>query len=112
MPSSSWNLEGFMPQHEIDLDQTTVVARSDHVFGDLDGEAIILHVGSGVYYGLNSVGTRVWNLIQSPISASQIRDVLLAEYEVDEETCRKELTALLNDLSERGLIEIRRTGTS
>ena len=109
-PSSS-NLRDSTSQNEIELDRITVVATSDHVFGDLDGEAVILHLGSGVYYGLNSVGTRVWNLIQSPISASDIRDVLLSEFEVEAGVCEKELIALLNDLSDRGLIKMIANGT-
>lgn len=97
---------------EHELDQIMVVASSDHVFGDLDGEAVILHLGTGVYYGLNSVGTRVWTLLQSPISASEIRKVLLEEYEVEAGVCEKELIALLNELSERGLIKMTRNGAS
>jgi hypothetical protein len=103
----------FVPRKTvIALDRITVVAASDHVFGDLDGEAVILHLSNGVYYGLNSVGTRVWNLIQSPISASQILEVLLAEYEVDAAVCEKELLDLLNGLSDRGLITIKRADHS
>ena len=110
--SSSSNLRDTTPQNEIGLDQISIVASSDHVFGDLDGEAVILHLGSGVYYGLNSVGTRVWTLIQSPISASEVREVLMAEYEVEAEVCEKELIALLNELSDRGLIKMTTNGTS
>jgi hypothetical protein len=112
MSLSSSNLHDSIPHNEIRLDRITIVALSDHVFGDLDGEAVILHLGTGVYYGLNSVGTRVWTLIQSPISASAIRDVLLAEYDVDAAVCEKELIALLNDLSDRGLIKMTTNGTS
>ena len=79
MPPSLFTPSGPAPKRAGELDQITVVAVSDHVAGDLDGEAIILHLGTGIYYGLNSVGTRVWALIQAPISACEIREVLLAD---------------------------------
>jgi hypothetical protein len=90
----------------LELNRMTVVATRDHVLGDLDGNALILHLTSGVCYGLNSVGSRVWNLIQTPVSASEIREVLLMEYDVAPEVCERELVVLLNELSARGLITI------
>lgn len=68
----------------------------------------MLHLGSGVYYGLNSVCTRVWKLIQSPTRGSTIRTIVLDEYDVDPVVCERELVALLNELSARGLISITR----
>jgi hypothetical protein len=66
----------------------------------------VLHLAKGAYYGLNSVGARVWSLIQVPMQASAIRDALLAEYDVEPSACEKDLKSLLDDLSKCGLIEI------
>jgi Coenzyme PQQ synthesis protein D (PqqD) len=96
----------------VELKRITVVANRDHVLGDLEGDAVILHLTSGVCYGLNAVGTRVWNLIQTPVSALEIRDVLLTEYEVEAEVCEKELVTLLDELCARGLIQITRNTSS
>jgi hypothetical protein len=63
-----------------------------------DGEAIIQPEQSSVHYGLNSVGGRVWSLIQHPTAVKRVYDVLLLEYDVDQERCMQELLALLNDL--------------
>jgi hypothetical protein len=99
------NLPQSAHKNLIELDRVTIIAAIDYVFGDnIEREAVILHVSSGSYYTLNDVGTRVWNLIQSPILGSAIRDTLLAEYDVEPEVCEKDLIALLNDLSERSLI--------
>jgi hypothetical protein len=92
--------------HQPDLERITIVAISEHVVCDLDGEAVVLHLAKGVHYGLNSVGTRVWSLIQSPMQASAIRDALLAEYDVEPSACEKDLKSLLDDLAKCGLIEI------
>jgi len=92
--------------HQPDLERITVVAISEHVVCHLDGEAVLLHLAKGAYYGLNSVGTRVWSLIQSPMQVSAIRDALLAEYDVEPSACEKDLKSLLDDLSKCGLIEV------
>ena len=43
-----------------------MVATKDQVSCDLAGEAAILNIKSGVYYGLDPVGARIWNLMQEP----------------------------------------------
>jgi hypothetical protein len=95
--------------HQPDLERIRVVAISEHVVCHLDGEAVVLHLAKGAYYGLNSVGARVWSLIQCPMEALAIRDALLAEYDVEPSACEKDLKSLLEGLSECGLIEIRET---
>jgi hypothetical protein len=90
----------------LELKRMTVVANHDHVSSDLEGEAVILQMTTGMCYALNAVGTRVWNLIQTPVSALEIRDALLTEYEVEAEVCEKELVTLLDELCARGLIQI------
>ena len=91
-----------------DLDRMTVVAVSEHVSCDLEGECVILHLRTGVYYGLNAIGTRVWSLVQSPTTAAALRDALLAEYDVEPDACERDLMALLRELSERELVAITR----
>jgi hypothetical protein len=90
-----------------------VVAATDQVSSELqEGDTAILNLKDGVYYGLNSVGSRIWNLIQSPKSVMELRDTLLAEYEVDAEVCTRELIDLLENLSSKKLIEIQSDGES
>jgi hypothetical protein len=104
---SSTTSDGAPAQHW-DLERLTVVAVSDHVSCDLDGAVLILHARNGVYYELNAVGTRVWKIIQAPISASVVRDTILAEYDVEARVCEKDLLALFQNLHECGLIGLTR----
>ena len=83
-----------------------VVASQNPVSANLAGEAVILDPDSGMYYGLNEVGARVWELIQEPKMVDEIRDALLAEYEVEPERCQQDLFALLQNLADKGLVEI------
>ena len=88
-------------------ERTIVTASSNLVSTELGGETVILHLGDGIYYGLDAVGTRIWDLIQEPKSVAQVRDALLEEYDVDPDRCLSDLIALLQDLTNRNLIEVR-----
>ncbi len=86
---------------------SVVVAASEHVSCPLGEEAAILNVKNSVYYGLDTVGARVWHLLREPRRVMEIRDALLNEYEVDSERCESDLLLLLEKMRNEGLIEVR-----
>jgi len=88
--------------------QSVVVAGKDQVSSDLAGEAVILHVRSGKYYGLANVGARIWHLLQEPATVSDIRDVIMREYDVSPDRCEEDVLILLGQLAEEGLVEVTR----
>jgi|ERR1051326_4951226 hypothetical protein len=85
---------------------TTIVASAQQVFCDLDGEAAILNLVNGVYYGLDPVGTRVWNLLQQPRTLIELRDILIAEYDVDAVLLESDIRNLLSLLADNQLVEV------
>jgi len=86
---------------------SVVVAVKSQVSCQVDGETVVLHFDKGLYFGLNEVGTLVWNQIRQPRKVQEICDAILREYEVPAEQCERDLFTLLEDLSEKGLIEVR-----
>jgi hypothetical protein len=86
--------------------QAVVVASKEQVFSDLGGEAVVLSLKSGVYYGLDEVGAHIWDLIQTPRRVSEVCDLLLEEYDVEPDNCEHDVIALLLSLASEGLIEI------
>jgi hypothetical protein len=88
-------------------ERSIVVAAEDQVSSDLGREVAILDLKAGVYYGLDTVGARIWNLIQEPRMVSEVRDILLEEYEVKPERCEHDLLVLFKRLRAEGLIEVR-----
>ena len=81
-------------------ERTLLKAAKDQIHSDLSGETIILNVKTGVYCGLNAVGTRIWELIQKPVTVIEIKDTLLSEYDVEPEQCDQELKAVLTKMLE------------
>ena len=85
---------------------STVTVANDVVSCDLVEEAAILNLKDGVYYGLNPVGARIWNLIQKPIKVQEILDIILDEYDVERDVCQSDLIELLKQLLEKELVKI------
>ena len=88
------------------IGSSIVVAARDQVSCDLAGEAAILDVKSGIYYGLNAVGARIWNLIQAPKSADEVCQTILEEYDVEADQCAHDILTLLQALIANGLVEV------
>lgn len=73
----------------------------------LDDEIVILDLASESYFGLDEVGTAMWNELTSAGSIEQAYEALLALYDVEPDTLRGDMTALLQQLVEKKLLEIR-----
>jgi hypothetical protein len=82
---------------------TTVAISEDSVFRDLDGEAVLLNLESGMYFGLDAVGTRIWQLAAEAGSLRTVRERLLGEFDTDAGTVERDLLALAAALLDKGL---------
>ena len=91
------------------ISENSIVAVSkDQVSSDLgEGEVAILNLRGGMYYGLDAVGARIWNLLQEPKTVGEIRNILVNEYDIEPERCERDLLALLRRLVDEGLAEFR-----
>ncbi len=66
----------------------------------------ILNHQAGMYYGLNGVGTYIWEILQkSPADFETLKSMILEKFEVDEVTCAADLKEILNELINAKLIE-------
>jgi hypothetical protein len=87
--------------------QTTVVAVADQVSTRLDDDTVVLELKKGTYYGLNSVGSLIWELIQKPQSIAAVYSAVQEQYDVDSETCKRDVLQLIEELQVAGLVELR-----
>ena len=74
------------------------------VFRHLAGESVLLNLDTGKYFGLDAVGTRLWNLVAEHGSTALTIDTLLAEYDVDAPRLQQDVTALIDQLLSKGLL--------
>ncbi len=80
------------------------LVRSDEVlFQNLDGEAVLLDLASETYFGLNEVGTRVWELLEASRTLGELSSQLQAEYDVEAARAESDVIDLATRLVEAGL---------
>jgi hypothetical protein len=94
------------PQRYLLSDTTLVQRGKDIPFSQLDDELLAIDAQAGYCYSLNETAGRVWDMIATPMSLGAICAQLRREYAVDEPTCRREVTALLQGLCDAGLVQV------
>ena len=78
----------------------------DVLFRVLDDETVLINLKTGVYFGLNPVGTRVWQLVAEHHALARVLDVMLDEFEVDRDVLEHDLIDLARQLHDAGLCEL------
>ena len=86
--------------------EAQVFVGEDVVSRELDGEAVILNLESGTYFGLDPVGTRIWALLQKNGSLRGTFETLLQEYEVAPNRLEEDLLRLVKELHTKGLLRL------
>lgn len=74
---------------------------------DLAGESVLLNLQTEEYYGLDDVGTRIWQTLTEKDSIQTAIDALLLEYKVEAEQLRQDVDNLIAELLANGLVEVR-----
>jgi hypothetical protein len=88
----------------ISFDQKITVPPGVHC-QELDGESVFLNLNSGRYFGLDEVGTRMWKVLTTAPSVQAACELLQAEYDVEAERLRQDVSELLEKLVAHGLVE-------
>jgi len=89
------------------VDLNKKVTFADTVFAqEVDGEMVLLDMNSENYFGLDAVGTDIWQAMQEKATLQEVLEVLLDQYEVEEEVLKKDLVSFVEKLEESGLVEV------
>ena len=87
------------------LSSKSKVKRSDgFIHAEVDHEVVALNIDRGTCYGLNPIGSRIWKIIEDPVTIADICSRLMAEYDVDAATCERQVLDLLEELRSEGLV--------
>ena len=86
--------------------ESIVVRDSEPIATTLDEQVVMLSVRANAYFGLNDVGSEIWNMIEQPRRVGDICQELASAYDVTSEEVAHEVAAFLEGLLERGLVQI------
>jgi len=85
----------------------TIIKRNPELVStDVDGEKVMMSIENGEYFGLDSVGSRVWELIENPIRVEELVNLLIDEFDVSKEQCEDDTLEFLNELMAKKLLII------
>lgn len=80
--------------------------QEDVLFRELEGEGVMLNVKTGIYFGLDPVGTQIWQLMNQHRRFDKILTAMQAKYEVHEQRLQDDLLRFINSLRQNGLIHV------
>ncbi len=89
------------------INDNSIIKRNNNILTNtIEDEIVMMSLEKGNYYGMNNVGSRIWELTNEPKPVNEICNELMNEYEIDRESCLKSVIQFLEKLSEANLIEI------
>jgi len=83
-----------------------VKKQGDWLAAKVGEELVMMSAEKGNYIGLSEVGTRIWELIETPQDFDSLCALLEQEFEVSPETCRAEVEQFLSELVKHGAVAL------
>ena len=83
--------------------RTAITIPEDVLVRELDGEAVLLNLKTGIYFGLNAEALRIWQLLAEKGSLEEILEAMCREYDADARVLERDLLDLCQQLCDRGL---------
>lgn len=87
-----------------DLLQENWRLSDDAIANSVGGETVILHLGSGTYFGLDPIGSLLWEGIKAGQRPDEVCAKILEEYDAERETIERDLRTFIQELSSHGLV--------
>jgi Coenzyme PQQ synthesis protein D (PqqD) len=89
------------------INPDTIITQGEGlVSSQIDGEIVMMSVNNEQYYGLDAVGSRIWELIAQPRSVFEVCETLLSEFQVDRDTCQRDVLKFVEHLYAEKIIRI------
>jgi len=83
----------------------TIVQRNTQIVAsEMGDEVVMVSLARDNYYALDEIGARIWARLEQPLAVDDLCAALRQEFEVDEATCLRDVTALLEKLVTEKLV--------
>jgi hypothetical protein len=93
--------------NNVELNFDTIVSQNKSIDAtEIDNEKVMMNISKGQYYALNSVGSKIWDVIEDKRTVREVVSILLSEYEIDQKNCEESVMNFLGSLQNEDLIEV------
>lgn len=90
-----------------DIADSSSISRPPHlVSSEVDGEMVVLDVGTGHFFHLNDVGSKVWVALDRPMTLAELCQVMQDRFDVDADTCRADIAEFVGSMAQNGLVNV------
>ncbi len=89
-------------------DETLITRSPDLLTAGIDDETVMMDLANGRYYGLDDIGTVVWQRLEAPRRFADLIDSLAAEYEADRAVIAEDVRKLLSQMAEHKVVTLAR----
>lgn len=83
-----------------------VVRSEDFITSTVDNDLVMMSLEKGTYYGLDAIGSHVWEHIAEPITIEDLCQKLTDQFEVEATQCQTDVLAFLNELQKEKMIHV------
>jgi Coenzyme PQQ synthesis protein D (PqqD) len=80
------------------------IRNNSTISGKLNDELVMMDIQKGKYFSLNPIATRIWDLLEKPLSLNELCALLMEEYEVEADQCLAEVAEHLEEMVKLGLV--------
>lgn len=84
----------------------TLIRNREILATDLDQETVLMSIDAGAYYGLAETAQTIWNLLETPLTFTELVDRLVKTYNVTHEECAADLQHFLGAMEQEGLLRV------
>ena len=84
--------------------KSRVVRSEEFITSTVDNELVMMSLEKGTYYGLDAIGSQIWENIATPITIEALCQKLVAQFEVNPEECQTDVLAFLNELHQEAMV--------
>lgn len=84
--------------------KSRVVRSEEFITSTVDNELVMMSLEKGTYYGLDAIGSQIWENIATPITIEALCQKLVAQFEVNPEECQADVLAFLNELHQEAMV--------
>lgn len=73
---------------------------------ELDQETVLMSIDAGAYYGMAGPARSIWEMLENPLTFSELVELLVKEYAISRETCAADLQGFLSEMEHEGLLRV------
>ncbi|MBU1171142.1 MAG: PqqD family peptide modification chaperone [Proteobacteria bacterium] len=92
-------------KEKISIKSHTILSKNpDHISTGLDGETVLMSIQNSKYYGMDAIGSRIWDLLENGVSFHDLQTTLQQEFAGDPNRIKEDMMRFLGQLSQENLI--------